>query len=110
MRSSKAATDDKANGSPSQPDNPPPLAHEIEAQLRQAIPVLALDLWDESDAHKGHAGAQAGGGHFHLRLVSPDFEGKGRLARHRLVYDALQQWIPARIHALSIDARSPSES
>jgi BolA protein len=38
------------------------------------------------------------------------FEGKARLARHRLVYDALQEWIPARIHALSIDARSPSES
>jgi len=85
-------------------------SQEIEARLRQAIPVVALDLWDESEAHKGHAGAQSGGGHFHLRLVSPVFEGKGRLARHRVVYDALQQWIPARIHALSIDARSPSES
>jgi BolA protein len=87
-----------------------PITQEIEARLRQAIPVVALDLWDESEAHKGHAGAKGGGGHFHLRLVSPVFEGKGRLARHRVVYDALQQWIPARIHALSIDARSPSES
>jgi len=82
----------------------------IESRLRAVLPVVEMDLWDESDAHKGHAGARGGGGHFHLRVVSPVFEGKARLARHRLVYDALQEWIPARIHALSIDARSPSES
>lgn len=82
----------------------------IEARLKEAITVVSIDLWDESEDHKGHAGAASGGGHFHLRLVSPAFEGKGRLARHRLVYDALSDWMPARIHALSIDARSPSES
>ncbi|MFM1880753.1 MAG: hypothetical protein RLZZ344_987 [Pseudomonadota bacterium] len=87
-----------------------PLAEAIESRLREELPVVTLDLWDESEAHKGHAGARDGGGHFHLRLVSPAFEGKARIARHRLVYDALQEWIPARIHALSIDARSPSES
>jgi BolA family transcriptional regulator, general stress-responsive regulator len=86
------------------------LRNEIEARLRAALPIAQVDVWDESEAHKGHAGARGGGGHFHLRLVSAAFDGKGRLARHRLVYDALSQWIPARIHALSIDARSPSES
>jgi BolA protein len=42
--------------------------------------------------------------------VSSAFAGKNRLARHRLVYDPLSDWIPVRIHALSIDARDPSES
>jgi BolA protein len=42
--------------------------------------------------------------------VSAVFAGKNRVARHRLVYDPLSDWIPARIHALSIDARDPSES
>ena len=85
------------------------LAEAIEARLRERLNVQAMTLRDDSDAHRGHAGASAGGGHFELLIVSPDFEGKRRVSRHRLVYDALRDWIPARIHALSIDARTPSE-
>lgn len=87
-----------------------PTAAEIETRLRAAIALESIHVRDDSAKHHGHAGAKAGGGHFHVTLVSAAFEGKSRLARHRLVYDPLSDWIPARIHALSIDARTPSES
>lgn len=86
------------------------LRDEIETRLRQAFSPHHIELWDESRDHEGHAGAAQGGGHFHLIIEADIFAGKSRIARHRLVYDAVSDWIPARIHALAIDARSPSES
>ena len=85
------------------------LPEEIEARLRARLEIEAFQLHDDSQAHKGHAGAASGGGHFDLMLVSPGFEGLSRVRRHQLVYDALSELLPTRIHALSIDARSPSE-
>lgn len=85
------------------------LTESIEARLRERLQITEMFLRDDSAAHHGHAGSAAGGGHFELLIVSPDFEGKSRVSRHRLVYDALSDWMPARIHALSIDARTPSE-
>lgn len=87
-----------------------PSAQEIEERLKAALPLDFVSVRDDSAKHHGHAGAAAGGGHFHVTLVSSVFAGKNRVARHRLVYDPLSDWIPARIHALSIDARDPSES
>lgn len=87
-----------------------PSTTEIEARLKAAFKIESLLVRDDSAKHHGHEGAKAGGGHFHITVVSPAFEGKNRLARHRLVYDPLSDWIPARIHALSIEARTPSES
>jgi BolA protein len=87
-----------------------PSAAEIEARLKEALAVEFLQVRDDSAKHHGHEGAKSGGGHFHVTVVSSAFEGKNRLARHRLVYDPLSDWMPARIHALSIDARTPSES
>lgn len=85
------------------------LIEEIEARLKATLTLEAFQLHDDSEAHKGHAGAASGGGHFDLMLVSPNFEGLSRVRRHQLVYDALSDLLPTRIHALSIDARSPSE-
>ncbi len=87
-----------------------PSPQEIEERLKGALPLDFISVRDDSAKHHGHAGAAAGGGHFHVTLVSSVFAGKNRVARHRLVYDPLSDWIPARIHALSIDARDPSES
>ncbi|MEY2777666.1 MAG: hypothetical protein RLY30_1764 [Pseudomonadota bacterium] len=85
------------------------LPEAIEARLRERLQVKELVLRDDTAAHHGHSGAASGGGHFELLIVSADFDGKSRVSRHRLVYDALSDWMPARIHALSIDARTPSE-
>lgn len=66
-----------------------------------------LVVRDDSAAHAGHAGAQGGAGHFFVRIVSERFRGLGMIARHRLVYQALESMIPAEIHALSIEASPP---
>ena len=87
-----------------------PTTDEIHGRLAAALPDATIVIRDDSALHHGHAGAASGGGHFHVTITSEAFAGKGRLARHRLVYDPLSDWIPARIHALSIDARAPSES
>lgn len=83
-------------------------AADIEAALRAALEPLALQVDDDSHLHAGHAGAREGR-HFSLRVVSPRFNGLSRVARHRLVYDALRHLIPQGIHALAIDARDPGE-
>jgi BolA protein len=87
-----------------------PSAQDIEERLRASIQAESIHVRDDSAKHHGHEGAKTGGGHFHVTIVAEAFSGKNRLARHRLVYDPLSDWIPARIHALSIDARTPSES
>ncbi|WP_028536468.1 BolA family protein [Paludibacterium yongneupense] len=68
-----------------------------------------IELIDDSAAHAGHAGARAGGGHYRLALVSPRFTGLNRVARHRLVHQALADLMPNRIHALVINVKSPEE-
>jgi BolA protein len=83
-------------------------AAELEALLRAALAPLAIEVRDDSHLHAGHAGAREGG-HFALRVTSERFTGLSRLARHRVVYDALGSLAARGIHALSIDARSPDE-
>ena len=65
---------------------------------------------DESHLHAGHAGAASGGGHYRLRLVSARFEGLSKVARHRLVYDALHEMMPQEIHALAMTLLTPGEA
>ncbi|HWK83304.1 MAG TPA: BolA family protein [Caldimonas sp.] len=83
-------------------------AAEIETALRAALQPSALEVHDDSHLHAGHAGAREGR-HFSVRIVSPDFKGLTRLARHRLVYDALHSLMPRGIHAVAIDARGTDE-
>lgn len=82
--------------------------------IRERLAPLApesVEIYDESHEHAGHAGArESGGGHFQLVLVSAAFEGKGAVARHRMVYQAVSDLIPNRIHALEIHAYTPREA
>ena len=78
-----------------------------QALTTQLEPVV-LELVDDSAAHAGHAGARSGA-HFNLRIDSARFTGMSRIARHRLVYDALRPWMAEGVHALAIDARTPDE-
>ena len=77
----------------------------IEARLQSVLQPTALQVVDESADHAGHAGANAEGAgtHFRVRVASPMFAGKSRVARHRLVYDALQNFIDQGLHALAIE-------
>ena len=76
--------------------------------LSQALQPVALDVVDDSHLHAGHAGAREGG-HYTVSIVSARFAGLSRVARHRLVYDALGPLMRAGIHALAIEARTPDE-
>ena len=82
---------------------------EIEQQLKERLQPTILEVLDESAAHAGHAGANADGfgSHFRVRITSPAFEGKSRVACHRLVYDAMQNFIDQGLHALAIEIVKP---
>jgi BolA protein len=82
---------------------------DIEQALRAALAPDALEVVDDSHRHVGHAGAREGG-HFSVRICSAAFTGLTRIARHRLVYDALRRLMPSGIHALAIEARTPDET
>jgi BolA family transcriptional regulator, general stress-responsive regulator len=85
-----------------------PLHDAMTQALTERLEPVALELEDDSAAHAGHAGAREGA-HFNLRIVSARFAGLPRVARHRLVYDALRPWMAEGVHALAIDARTPDE-
>jgi BolA protein len=82
---------------------------ELHARLSAHFPDARIDITDDSAAHAGHAGAQGGAGHYSVHIESSVFRGQSSLARHRLVYDAVHDWIPSRIHALRISAVSPDD-
>lgn len=85
-------------------------AARVEQVLRETItPIDSLQVIDDSHLHAGHAGAREGS-HLRVLIVSPRLAGLNRVARHRLVYDALRELIPQGIHALAIEARAPGEA
>lgn len=67
-----------------------------------------LEVADESEKHRGHAGA-GDGGHYHLTVVSDRFSGQSLMARHRLIYGMLSGMMKKEIHALALNAYTPSE-
>lgn len=81
--------------------------------IRQRLASLTpqgLEIFDDSHEHAGHAGArESGGGHFQVFIVSDAFEGKNKVARHRMIYQAVSDLMPAKIHALAIRACTPAE-
>ena len=80
-------------------------AQALEKRLAELLAPTRLEVLDESAAHAGHAGANGTGSgtHFRVRIASPRFAGQSRVARHRLVYDALQDFIDDGLHALAIE-------
>jgi BolA protein len=77
----------------------------IRERLQDALQPSRLEVIDESAAHAGHAGANAAatGTHFRVRIASPQFTGRTRVAQHRLVYDALRDLDEQGLHALAIE-------
>ena len=83
-------------------------ADAMRAALQQRLAPAQLEVIDESYQHAGHVGANdtGVGTHFRVRIASPRFTGTSRVAQHRLVYDALQAFIDAGLHALAIEVLS----
>ncbi|MDR5779389.1 BolA family transcriptional regulator [Caballeronia sp. LZ065] len=83
------------------------IAH-LEARLNAALTPQSVHIDDDSAAHAGHAGA-ASGSHYTVTIVAACFAGRARVARHRLVYDALADEMQRGVHALVIRAYTPQE-
>ena len=81
----------------------------IEQTLRHTLAATAVEVEDESALHAGHSGAATGGGHYRVTVVSPLFEGKPLVARHRMVYEALATEMQQAIHALALTTLTPGQ-
>lgn len=81
------------------------LSERMALRLRERLQPNHLEVIDESHQHAGHAGANGTGcgTHFRIRIASSQFADKTRVARHRLVYDALQDFIEQGVHAIAIE-------
>ena len=95
----------------------PNIAERIKQKLQAALAPVSLAVIDESHRHAGHAhvmqhaakAGKSGETHFNVKVVSESFRGKSLVARHRMVNDLLQDELADGVHALSIDAKLPSD-
>ncbi len=86
----------------------------VEEQIRRKLMVnlhpIRLDIVNDSERHAGHRSSPGtGNSHFQILIVSPVFEGKSRVDRHRLVNDVLKDELAGTIHALGLKAYAPDE-
>ena len=56
-----------------------------------------------------HVEVEGDGRHFFATIVSHEFEGTNRIARHQRVYRALGDRMREQIHALSMKTLTPAE-
>ncbi len=85
------------------------LIDHVKHRLRVVLPASLVELQDDSHLHRDHHGNHNKGAHFSICVVSAQFVGKNTVARHRMIYAALQDEMKHYIHALAIDARTPDE-
>ena len=87
------------------------VAETIADKLRAGLEPTHLEILDESERHRGHAGWRDGGEtHFRIIIVSERFAGLNRLARHRAVNVLLAAELAGPVHALSLRALTPDEA
>jgi BolA protein len=77
----------------------------IKQRLQNAFSPTHLEVHDDSEQHKGHAGSQGGAGHYTVIIAAECFKDKSRIAVHREIYHLLDDMVPDQIHALKIKAR-----
>ncbi|WII71438.1 BolA family protein [Bdellovibrio sp. 22V] len=74
--------------------------------LTQALAPLHLEVENESHMHSVPANSET---HFKVLVVSPQFEGKSRIDRQRLVNELLATELRSGLHALTQRALTPQE-
>ena len=83
----------------------------IQDKLTAAFQPTRLEIVDDSSRHAGHAGAREGGeSHFNVTIEAEAFAGAARVARQRMVYQALAEELAGPVHALSVKALAPGEA
>jgi len=87
--------------------SPTPREERLRAKLVARFTPVSLVIQDETHRHAGHAGAAGGQSHYRIRIVSEAFRGMSTIARHRLIYEAVDDMLKGEIHALAIEALTP---
>lgn len=89
-----------------------PVGKRLKEKLQAALNPISLEVIDDSQSHAGHAGNPGGDreSHFHVNITSPAFDGKNRLARQRLVNDAVKEDVlSGAVHAFSMSLKGSQE-
>ncbi len=77
---------------------------DIEKKLSLKFTPTHLEVIDESENHRGHAGSRPGGEtHFRVRITSRDLDTLARVAQHRAVMETLDAELKSGVHALAIE-------
>lgn len=85
-----------------------PVAASMRAKLTAAFAPTRLEIEDESERHRGHAGFKEGGEtHFKVLIEAAAFAGRSRVVNHRAVHDAVREELESRVHALSLTLIAP---
>ncbi|MDP3174340.1 MAG: BolA family protein [Phenylobacterium sp.] len=83
----------------------------IRNKLNHAFDPTRLEIEDDSGRHAGHSGArESGESHFNVTIESQAFAGASRVARQRMVHQALAEELAGPVHALAIRALAPGEA
>jgi BolA family transcriptional regulator, general stress-responsive regulator len=83
----------------------------IESKLREAFTPESLEVVDESEQHRGHAGWREGGEtHFRVHMVASAMAGKSRIERQRAVNRCLAAELATSVHALAMELRAPDDT
>ncbi len=86
------------------------VAARMKAKLESRFSPELIEINDDSEKHKGHSGSsEAGETHFSVTIKSSVFLGVNRVARQRLVMNALSEELAGPVHALSIKTLAPGE-
>jgi len=72
----------------------------IQSIVEEALPGSKAEVHDMTGTND----------HFQVVVVCPEFEGKGMVTRHRMVYAALGNAVGAEIHALALTTLTPTEA
>ena len=89
----------------------PGIAESMRSKLETALSPERLEIVDDSESHRGHGGYREGGeSHFNMEIVAAAFAGASRVARQRMVFDALQEELAGPVHALSLRCMAPGEA
>ena len=72
-------------------------SNRIEQLLRQHFPTAEIRVSSDDNVH------------FSAKVVDAGFEGLSRIARHRLIHDAIGPAMGREIHALSLNLLTPEQ-
>ncbi len=78
---------------------------EVKKKISDALKEARVEV---SNIH--HPDEKSEGGHFEIKVISPEFRDKNTVERHRVIHQILGDEIGGDIHAVEITAETPGEN